>query len=254
VRWIALKTLIRRECSVIARNWLVTLAPPAISTALYFVIFGGVLGPRVGQVAGVHYSEYMVPGLVVLTTISAAYIHSAAGLLGARNYGYIEELLVAPQPRWVILAGYVGGGVARGLVVASVATTIALVFTGFSASSVWLSVVALLMVAVVSATAGCIVGLTATTFERVSMVQGLILIPLAFVGGVFVPVADLPQWAHSLSWGNPVFYMVSAVRSGFTGVSEVSAGVAFAAVAALGAVLTFIALKTTDSRLADRSS
>jgi ABC-2 type transport system permease protein len=110
------------------------------------------------------------------------------------------------------------------------------------------------MVAVVSATAGCIVGLTAITFERVSMVQGLILIPLAFVGGVFVPVAELPQWAHSLSWGNPVFNMVSAVRSGFTGVSEVSAGVAFAAVAALGAVLVFIASKTTDSRLADRSS
>lgn len=254
MRWIAFKTLVRRECAVITRYWLVTLAPPAISTALYFAIFGGVLGPRVGRVAGVHYMEYMVPGLIVLTTISAAYIHSAAGLLGARNYGYIEELLVAPQPRWIILAGYIAGGVARGLAVAVVATAIALIFTGFAVSSVWMSIAALLMVAAISATAGCIVGSTAATFERVSMVQGLILIPLAYVGGVFVPVSELPAWAHAISHANPVFYMVSTVRSGFAGIAEVTAGVSFASVASIGVVLLLVATKVTNLRLSDRTA
>ncbi len=206
------------------------------------------------QIGGMHYIEYMVPGLIVLTTISAAYIHSAAGLLGARNLGYIEELLVAPQPRWIILAGYIAGGVARGAAVGTVATVIAVIFAGFSASSPWLSLAALLMVAVVSATGGCIVGLIANTFERVSMVQGLIVVPLAFVGGVFVPVAELPGWAQVLSRGNPVFYMVNAVRGGFTGVAEVPIVVAFVSVATMGAVLLLAALQVTNARLRDRAT
>lgn len=253
MRWIALRTLIRREFAVIARYWLVTLAPPAISATLYFTIFGGVLGPRVGLIGGVRYIDYMVAGLIVLSTIPAAYMHSAAGLLGARNYGYIEELLVAPQPRWVILLGYVSGGVMRGLCVAAVSMTIALAFTGFSISSVWLSLGSLCLIAIVAATTGCIVGLIANTFERVSMVQGLILVPLAFVGGVFIPVAELPAWAQTFSLGNPMFYMVSAVRCGFSGACEVRAGVSFMVVALIGAVLMVVAGRVANSRLNDRS-
>jgi ABC-2 type transport system permease protein len=254
LRWIALKTLIRRECLVIGRYWLVTLAPPAISTTLYFTIFGGVLGPRIGEIGGTHYMSYMVPGLIVLTTIPAAYIQGAAGLLGARNFGYIEELLVAPQPRWVITVGYVASGVARGLVVAAVSTTIALCFTRFEASSVWLCFVALVLIALISASAGCIVGAFANTFERVSTVQGLILVPLAFVGGVFIPVADLPPWAHAVSRANPVFYMVSAVRSSLAGVAEAPLGVSFMVVAAIAAAMLFVAMRVVDAKLRDRVS
>lgn len=252
MRCIALKTLIRRECQVIGRYWLVTLAPPAISTALYFTIFGGVLGPRVGLVGGVHYIDYMVPGLIVLTAIPAAYIQGAAGLLGARNFGYIEEMLVAPQPRWFITVGYVVSGVARGLVVAAVSTVIALCFTGVEAKSVWLSFAALVLIAATSAACGCIVGVIANTFERVSTVQGLILVPLAFVGGVFIPVADLPPWANAVSRANPMFYMVSAVRGSLTGNTEVVAGIAFVVVASIAIVMLVAAVRVVDARLRDR--
>jgi ABC-2 type transport system permease protein len=250
---VAFKTLLRREWHAIARRWLVTLAPPAISTTLYFTIFGGVLGPHIGRVGGVQYMNYMVPGLIVLTAIPSAYMHSAAGLLGARNLGYIEEILVAPQPRWVILAGHVAGGVMRGLIVATVSAVIALGFTGFAASSPWLALVALVLITVVSATCGCIVGVIVNTFERVSIVQGLLLIPLAFLGGVFIPVADLPGWAHGVSRANPVFYMVNAMRGSLTGAADMPLDASFAAVAGIAAMLIAAATRVFDARLRDRA-
>lgn len=246
--WVAFKTLFRRERDAIARYWLVTVAPPAISTLLYFGIFGGVLGARIGPMQGVPYVEYMTPGLIALTSIPAAFIHSAAGLLGARLIGFVEELLVAPQSRWILLLGHVTGGVMRGLVVAAVATGIALLFSGFRGMSVALTFAALLLCAVVASLGGFITGLLANSFERVSMTQGLILVPLAFLGGVFVPLSGLPEWAQHLSRANPVFYMVSAIRAGITGEAEVPVSVALAVVVMFGVGLFVVALRLVTRR------
>jgi ABC-2 type transport system permease protein len=248
LRWVAFKTLFRRECAVIARYWLVTIAPPAISITLYFGIFGKVLGGRIGSVSGMPYIEYMTPGLIALAAIPSAFMHSAAGVLGARFIGYIEELLVAPQPRWLLMAGYVAGGIARGLVVATVAAMVALLFSGFRGASLPMTVSAVLLCATVSATAGFITGLFANSFERVSMTQGLILVPLAFLGGVFVPVSALPTWVQLLSHVNPVFYMVSAVRGGLTGAAEASAGVSMFFMVLIAAALLLIALRVVNRR------
>ncbi|HUQ11312.1 MAG TPA: ABC transporter permease [Steroidobacteraceae bacterium] len=248
MRWIAFTTLFRRECAVIARYWLVTLAPPAISMALYFGIFGKVLGGRIGTIVGVPYIEYMAPGLIALTAIPSAFMHSAAGMLGARFIGYIEEVLVAPQPRWIVLAGYVAGGVMRGLVVASMAALVALLFSGFHGVSPGLTLVAVLLAATISATGGFITGMLAKSFERVSMTQGLILVPMAFLGGVFVPVSALPEWARFVSHANPVFYMVSAVRSGIGGAAEAPVALSIAVMLVFAAALLLIALRLVSTR------
>lgn len=242
MRWIALKTLLRRECGVIGRYWFVTLAPPAVSTILYFAIFGRVLGERIGPMDDVPYVEYMTPGLIALAVVPYAFSHSAAGLLGARMFGYLEELLVAPQPRWIILVSHVFGGVVRGLLVALVCIAIALLFSEFGRLS-GSTALALLLVAAVSALGGFIAGLIGKSFEQMSLIQGVILVPLAIFGGVFTPVSDWPEWAQSISRFNPVFYMVSGLRSGICGISEVDAGVAFLILAMLGVILLLIALR-----------
>lgn len=243
MRWIAVKTLIRRECHVIGRHWLVTLAPPAISTILYFSIFGQVLGEHIGPMDGVRYVEYMTPGLVALSVIPYAFGHSGAGFLGARMFGFVEELLVAPQPRWVLLVGYVGGGVVRGLLVAAIPIAIAMTFLDFGSLSVCLTITALILVALVCALAGFITAAIARSFEQIGLVQGIILFPLVILGGVFVPVSTLPAWAECFSRLNPVFYMVSAIRSGMCGSSEVHAAVSMLALGLLSGALFLIALR-----------
>lgn len=248
MRWVAFKTLVRRERDDIARFWLVTVAPPGISTFLYFAVFGGVLGARIGPMAGVPYIEYMAPGLIALTTIPSAFMHSAAGMLGARFIGFIEELLVAPQPKWMLLAGSVAGGVMRGLFVAAISTSIAVCFSGFHRMSIVLTVAALVLAAMVSSTAGFITGLLANSFEKVSVIQGLVLVPLAFLGGVFVPISSMPEWARLFSKVNPVFHMVNAIRGALTGESEVPVGVSFAVVAAFAAVLLVVAVRLVVRR------
>ena len=248
MRWVAFKTLLRRECLVVARNWLVTLAPPAISITLYFGIFGKLLGTRIGPMHDMPYIEYMMPGLIALSAIPSAFMHSAAGVLGARFLGYIEEVLVAPQPRWLVLAGYVAGGVVRGTAVAMMAAVVAMLFTGLHAVSLAMALLALLLATTAAATAGFITGLFANNFYQVSLVQGLVLVPLAFLGGVFVPVAELPPWARLISHANPVFYMLSGVRSGLSGVAEAPVLVSIVIEASCALALLWVALRLVNTR------
>ena len=239
MHWIGLKTLVFRECAVILRFWSVTLAPPVITTILYFAIFGEIIGERIGTIDGVDYIQFMAPGLIVLWVTPYSFGHTAAGLIGARHFKYIEELLVAPLPDWVIMAGYVLGGMLRGLLVGLAVALTTLFFTHLNVHSVTVSVAALLLAAVVSALGGFITAMLAKTFEHVTAIQILILTPLTYIGGVFTPVSMLPNWAQHLSLANPMFYMVNAFRYGLLGVSDVPVGMAFAVVSALGAVLFF---------------
>jgi len=221
----------------------VTLAPPAITTVLYFTIFGEIIGRRVGSVDGFDYIQYMAPGLVVLWVIPYSYGHTAAALLGARFFRFIEEVLVSPLPDWVVMTGYVIGGMIRGCLVGIAAVATTLLFTRLHVHSVFLSVAALLLAALVSALGGFITAMFAKSFDQVATIQTLILTPLMYIGGVFNSVSTLPNWAQKLSLANPMFYIVNAFRYGVLGVSDVPIGTAFSIMVASGFVLFLAAMK-----------
>lgn len=231
-----------RELRVSVRFWSVTLAPPVITTILYFTIFGEIIGKRIGSIDGVDYIQYLAPGLIVLWVIPYSFGHTAGGLLGARHFRYIEELLVSPLPVWVIMAGYVIGGVIRGLLVGLAVVLTTLLFTHMNVHSVAVSVMALFLAALVSALGGFITAMWAKTFEHVFTIQVLILTPLTYIGGVFNSISTLPAWAQEFSRVNPMFYLVNAFRYGFLGVSDVPVGMAFSIVSAFGAALFLAAV------------
>lgn len=241
IRWIGLKTLVRREWGTILRFWFATLAPPIITTVLYFTIFGEVIGARIGSFEGYAFIQYMAPGLIMLWVITNAYGHTAGGFLGARIFRFLEELLVAPLPRWVVMLGYVIAGVIRGVLVGLVVAITMLLFTRLHIYSLAASVVVLLLAALVSALAGFIAALFANDFDSVYGVQSLVLVPLLYIGGVFVPVAALPDWAQALTLANPMFYIVNAFRYGVLGVSDVPIAVAVWMLALAVLVLGFAA-------------
>ena len=245
--WIGLRTVLRRECAVIATFWSVTLAPPVISTLLYFAIFGDILGKRIGSFGGVDYLHYVAPGLIILWVIPYAFGHTAAGFLGARLFRYLEEILVTPLPGWAVIVGYVMGGVLRGLLVGAAATATTLLFAPLHVRSALVTIAALSLAALVSSLAGFVTALFATSFEQVRAIQGLILTPLMFLGGVFNPVSMLPDWAQKLSLANPMLYMVNAVRYGLLGTSDVPIALTFSIMCA-GCIILFLAAASLLAR------
>jgi ABC-2 type transport system permease protein len=240
--WIALKTLARRECIVVFRFWIVTLAPPVIATILYFTVFGKIMGNRIGPIDGLPYDQFVTPGLIAMSVIPGAYFHTAAGLLAARVFGYIEELLVSPMPRWMIVVGYAIGGVLRGLMVAMTVAMVSLVFAHARVHSILASIATLLMAAVIAAVFGFIIGTFARRFEQVTTIQILILAPLTYIGGVFAPISTLPEWAQELSFANPMFHVVNALRYGISGVSDASIGASLSFIAALTMLLVILSM------------
>lgn len=245
--WVGLNTIVRRECAVIARFWTVTLAPPVMTTVLYFVVFGDILGKRIGSFGGVDYIHYVAPGLIVLWVIPYAFAHTAGAFLGARTFKFLEEILVTSLPGWAVTAGYVIGGVLRGFMVGAAAAVTTLFFTHLQVRSVLLTVAAMSLAALVASLGGFIAALFAKSFEQVQAIQNFILTPLMFFGGVFNPVTMLPGWAQKLSLANPMLYMVNAVRYGLLGVSDVPVGLALALMGAAGIVLFLVAVRLLAS-------
>jgi ABC-2 type transport system permease protein len=252
MRWIGLTTLVRRECAVVLRFWSVTLAPTIIGTILYFTVFGEIVGGRIGFIAGVEYSRYVAPGLILLSVIPSSYAHTAGGLVGARMFGYIEELLVSPMPRWAIVAGYVSGGIVRGIMVALAVGITSLCFTRSQVHSVFLTLATPVLAAWGAGAFGAIIGTFARNFEQVTLVQIVVLAPLTFLGGVFAPLSMQPAWTRELSLANPVFHTASALRFGLTGVSEVSVTLAVSYAAACATALTFLSVLCWRGPVAER--
>lgn len=252
--WIGLKTLIWRECGVIFRFWSFTLAPPVITTILYFTLFGEIIGKRIGTVGGVDYIQFLAPGLVLLWVVPYAFGHTAAGFQGARFFKYIDELTVSPLPGWIVMAGYVIGGAIRGLLVGLIALVVTALFTHLSVYSITESILVVSLAALASALGGFITALLANSFEQVTTIQALILTPLLYVGGIFNPIATLPHWAQQLSRANPMFYLVNAFRWSFLGTSEVSFPLALAIMCASGLILFVVALKLVTRGLGIRES
>jgi len=241
-RWIGFQTIVMREFGRILRIWGQTIVPSAVTAALYFVIFGSLIGRRIGQMDGVDYMQYIAPGLIMMAVITNAYANVSSSFFGAKFQRYLEEISVSPQPNWVIIAGYVGGGVLRGLLVGLAVTIISLIFTHLPIHHLFMILAAVLLTAIIFSLAGFINGVFAKNFDQVNWIPTFILTPLTYFGGVFYSINLLPEWARTLSFANPVLHMVNAFRYGFLGRSDVEVGLAFTIMMLSAVVLFVIAL------------
>ncbi len=223
----ALYTLIRREVMRILRIWPQTLVPPAITMTLYFLIFGGLIGSRVGDMGGFDYMAFIVPGLVMMSVIQNSYGNISSSFFGAKFGRHIEELMVSPMPNWVILAGYVAGAVLRGLLVGAIVLGIAMFFTPVRIPHPLVTLSSVLLGAVIFSLAGFVNAVYAKKFDDIAIIPTFVLTPLTYLGGVFYSVTLLPAWAETATHFNPVFYMVNAFRYGLLGQSDVPVWQAF---------------------------
>ena len=240
--WIALGTIARREVSRILRIWSQTLVPPAITMTLYFLIFGGLIGSRVGDMGGFSYMQFIVPGLVMMIVIQNSYGNISSSFFGAKFGRHVEELLVSPMPNWVILWGYVAGAVLRGLLVGVIVLAIAMLFTTVRIPHPLVTVTSVLLGATIFSLAGFVNAVFAKKFDDVAIVPTFILTPLTYLGGVFYSVTLLPGWAQALTHANPIFYMVNAFRYGLLGTSDVPLWVAYGLMLAFVAALSALSL------------
>lgn len=224
---VGFNTIVIREFNRILRIWAQTIVPPAITATLYFVIFGSLIGRRIGDMGGYTYLQYIAPGLIMMSVITNSYGNVVSSFFGAKFGKHIEELLVAPLPNWLIVAGYMVGGIARGLLVGGVVTIITLAFTHFEVHNIGIVISAVLLSSIVFSLAGMINAVFAKNFDQISFIPTFVLTPLTYLGGVFYTIDLLPEWAQHVSKANPILYMVNAFRYGFLGVSDVDVRFAY---------------------------
>jgi ABC-2 type transport system permease protein len=241
---VALHTIVRREIVRIMRIWTQTLIPPAITMTLYFVIFGKLVGSRIGVIeGGFTYIQYIVPGLVMMSIITNSYGNISSSFFGAKFSRAVEEMLVSPMPNWVILLGYVTGAVSRGLVVGAVVLLIALLFTSLHVVHPLLTFLSVLLGATIFSLAGFVNAVYAKKFDDIALVPTFILTPLTYLGGVFYSVNMLGEPWQAISRVNPILYMVNAFRFGVLGISDVNITVAFVVMLAFVVGLSIVALQ-----------
>jgi len=218
---IAFRTIVVKEIFRFIRIWPQTLLPPAITTALYFLIFGKLIGGRIGTINGASYMDYIVPGIILMSVINHSYANVVSSFYSTKFQRNIEELLVAPIPNWVILGGYVGGGIIRGLLVGVVVALISLLFADMRVNNIAITVSIAVLTATVFSLAGFINAILAESFDDISIIPNFVLTPLSYLGGVFYSVDMLPGIWQNISMGNPILYMVNAFRYGLIGVTDI---------------------------------
>lgn len=219
--WTAFKSLVTKEIRRFMRIWVQTIVPPAITMTLYFIIFGNLIGSRIGEMNGFTYMEYIVPGLIMMSVITNSYSNVASSFFSAKFQKNIEELLVAPVPHHIIICGYVMGGVARGLMVGAMVTAVSLFFVDLHIHHWFIIISTVFFTSVVFALGGLINAVFADTFDDISIIPTFVLTPLTYLGGVFYSISLLPEFWQAVSKINPIVYMVNAFRYGFLGVSDV---------------------------------
>lgn len=235
--WVGYRTIVIREYGRIMRIWGQTLAPGAVSAFLYLLIFGGVVGARMGRLSGFSYLAYIGPALIMLQVINNSYANVVSSFFGAKFGKHVEELLVSPQPDWLIVAGYTTGGLVRGSLIALVVSVITLLFVRLPVQHPGVVVLAALLSSVVFSLAGFINAMYARNFEQMNIIPTFVLQPLTYLGGTFYSIHMLPGWAQRLSLADPILYMINAFRYGFLGLSDVDVTVSLALMAGLAVAL-----------------
>ena len=224
---IAFETIVIKEVRRFSRIWVQTLVPPAITIALYFVIFGNLVGQRVGEMGGFQYMEFIVPGLIMMAVIQNSYSNVVSSFFSQKFQRSVEELLVSPVPNYVILSGFIVGGMARGLAVGAIVTSLALFFADIQVAHPLITITVVLLTSIVFSLAGFINAVFANSFDDISIIPTFVLTPLIYLGGVFYSAQLLPPFWQTVSALNPIFYMVNTFRYGFLGSSDVDVMWAF---------------------------
>jgi ABC-2 type transport system permease protein len=240
--WVAFQSILNKETNRFLRIWVQTLVPPAITMTLYFIIFGSLIGSRIGDMGGFSYMEFIVPGLIMMSVITNSYSNVASSFFSAKFQRNVEELLVAPVPNYIIVLGFVGGGVARGVLVGLIVTLLSLFFVDIRIHHLLVIMATVVLTSALFALGGLINAVYAKTFDDISIIPTFVLTPLTYLGGVFYSLTLLPGVWQQVAAFNPIVYMVNAFRYGFLGVSDVSISLAFAVMLGLIAVLFMLAL------------
>ena len=224
---IAFQTILTKEILRFARIWIQTVLPPVVTTALYFIVFGNLIGPRIGPMEGFDYMEFIIPGLIMMAVITNSYANVVSSFYGSKFQRHIEEMLISPVPNYIILTGFVGGGVTRGLAVGVAVTIVSLLFHPLNIHSLWVMFSMILLTAILFSLAGLINGVYAKSFDDISIVPTFVLTPLTYLGGIFYSISLLPEFWQHASLANPILYMVNAFRYGFLGVSDISLALSY---------------------------
>jgi len=235
--WVGYKTIVRKEVTRIFRIWGQTIVPPAITMSLYFIIFGEVIGRRIGEISGFTFMQFIVPGLVIMSVITNSYGNMVSSFFGAKFGKHIEELLISPLPNWIILLGYVTGALVRGFMVGTVVLCVSLLFTRIEVQYPLVMLSVILLTAIVFALAGMINAIYAQKFDDIAIIPTFVLTPLSYLGGVFYSIALLPEFWKKVSAFNPILYMVNGFRYGMLGISDVSLPQTYAVIVIAGVVL-----------------
>ncbi len=240
---VALQTIVRKEVVRVLRIWIQTIVPPAITMTLYFIIFGNLIGRRIGTMDGFDYMQYIAPGLIMMSVITNSYGNVVSSFFGAKFGGHIEEMLISPMSNATIVIGHVAGGVLRGVLVGSLVTVIALFFTKLDVQHPFITVSIVILSSVVFALAGFINAVFARKFDDISIVPTFVLTPLTYLGGVFYSISLLPEPWKTISLANPVLYMVNAFRFGILGKSDIDISTAYAILVFFSILLFVVCLQ-----------
>jgi len=249
----ALYTIAHKEVLRFLRIWPQTLVPPVITTSLYLLIFGKMIGGRIGPIAGLSYVDYIVPGVILMSIISNAYANVVSSFYGSKFQHYIEELMIAPIPDWVILVGYMAGGIARGLCVGLVVSAVGLLFTDLHVQHFLVVAAIAVLTAMLFSLGGLINAVFAKSFDDISIIPTFVLTPLTYLGGIFYSIDMLPPFWREASLFNPILYMINGFRYGFLGVSDIGLWTAFAIIGGFTALLFVISLQLLKRGVGIRS-
>ncbi|MAH73771.1 MAG: ABC transporter permease [Cellvibrionales bacterium TMED49] len=241
--WIAFVTIVTREVRRFLRIWPQTIIPPVVTMALFFLIFGSVIGSRIGSMQGLPYSQFVAPGLIMLSVITNSYGNVVSSFYGSKFQRNIEELMVSPTPNIIILTGYIVGGMARGLLVGLIVSLVSLFFTDLSIFSPMIALAIILLTSIMFSAAGFLNAIYADSFDDISVIPNFVLTPLIYLGGVFYSTGLLSEFWANVSLINPILYMVNTFRFGFSGVTDIDIFWAFTMVTLFTVVLFMVSLK-----------
>ena len=242
-KWTSFYTMLRKDVVRMFRIWIQTFLPSVITSSLYFLVFGTVLGSQIGQMQGVDYMVFVIPGLVMLAIVTTSYANTSFTFFSSKFFARnIEEILVSPTPPWLMIAGFVGGGVVRGVITGTLVMLVSMFFTGLSlAIHNFLIILGFaILTSIVFALAGLVNGIYAKTIDGINIVPTFVLTPLVYLGGIFYSVHTLPEWWQWLTYANPLFYLINGFRYGFLGITDVSITVSVTML--LGMVAILVAL------------
>ena len=244
-KWIAFYTMVRKDVVRMFRIWVQTFLPSVMTSVLYFAVFGSILGSRIGTMQGVSYMSFVVPGLVMLAIVTSSYANTSFSFFSSKFFARsIDEILVSPTPPWLLIAGFISGGIVRGVLVGALVLIVSLFFTHLvlSINNLFVILFFAVLTALIFSLAGLVNGIYAKSIDGINIVPTFVLTPLVYLGGVFYSISTLPPLVQVLSHFNPVFYLINGFRYGFLGISDVSIGAATLVLVALVAVLIGINL------------